>query len=96
MKGNPYNFIPQCFNQQNFTQNNKSAIMTIPPKLQPVLYGIGVFIVFTALMVIMKLITHRVPSDAEYFGLFTNQDLLLGVVVAVVLTFSHERKKKLK
>jgi len=70
--------------------------MTIPPKLKPVLYGIGVFIVFTTLMVILKLVTHRIPSDAEYFGLFTNQDLFLGVIVAVVLTFSHERKKKLK
>jgi len=47
-------------------------------------------------MAILKLITHRISSDAEYFGLFTNQDLLLGVVVAAVLTFSHERKKKLK
>jgi len=70
--------------------------MTIHPKLKPILYGIGVFIVFTSLMAILKLITHRISSDAEYFGLFTNQDLLLGVVVAAVLTFSHERKKKLK
>jgi hypothetical protein len=70
--------------------------MTIPLKLQPVLYGIGVFIVFTTLMIVLKLLTHRVPEDAEYFGLFTNKDLLLGAVIAIILTFSHERKKKLK
>ncbi len=70
--------------------------MNIPSKLKPILYGIGVFLVFTTLMVILKLVTHHTPSDAEYFGLFTNQDLFLGLVVAVVLTFSHERKKKLK
>jgi hypothetical protein len=27
---------------------------------------------------------------------FSKNDILLGVLVAVVLTFSHERKKKLK
>lgn len=70
--------------------------MTIPPKIQPILYGIGVFVVFTTLVTILKLITHRIPTDAEYFGLFTKKDFLLGALVAVVLTFSHERKKKLK
>lgn len=70
--------------------------MTIPPKIQPILYGVGVFIVFTTLMIIMKLITHRVPTQKEYFGLFSNNDLLMGAVVAIILTFSHERKKKLK
>lgn len=70
--------------------------MTIPPKLQPVIYGAGVFVVFTTLMIILKLLTHRVPEDAEYFGLFTNKDLMIGAVVALVLTVSHVRKKKLK
>lgn len=70
--------------------------MTIPPKLQPILYGLGVFVVFTTLMVILKLTTNRIPAETDYFGLFTNQDLFLGLVVAAVLTFSHERKKKLK
>jgi hypothetical protein len=70
--------------------------MTIPPKIQPILYGVSVFIVFATLMIIIKLITHRIPTEAEYFGLFSNNDLLMGVVVAIILTFSHERKKKLK
>jgi hypothetical protein len=70
--------------------------MSIPPKLQPVLYGLGVFAVFIALSVTLKLITHRVFSDAQYFGILSNKDLLLGLFVAAVLTFTHERKKKLK
>ena len=70
--------------------------MTIPPRIQPILYGVGVFIVFTTLVAIIKLITHRVPIEAEYFGLFSNNDLLMGAVVAIIMTFSHERKKKLK
>jgi len=70
--------------------------MAIPPKLQPILYGVGVFVVFTTLVIVMKLVTHRISVDAEYFGLFTKKDLLLGAAVAIILTFSHERKKKLK
>jgi len=70
--------------------------MLIPPKLQPILYGLGVFAVFTILSVALKIITHRVSTDAQYLGIFSNKDLLLGLVVALVLTFTHERKKKLK
>jgi len=69
--------------------------MTIPPKIQTILYGVGVFIVFTTLMILIKLITRRVPAEVEYFGLFSNNDLLMGAVIAIILTFSHERKKKL-
>ena len=70
--------------------------MKLPPKIRPVLYAIGIFIVFTVLMVIIKLITHKIPTETEYFGLFSNNDLLMGGIVAIILTFSHERKKKLK
>jgi hypothetical protein len=70
--------------------------MKIPPKLQPVFYGIGVFVVFTTLMIIIKHITHHVAQDSEYFGLFTKKDLMLGAAMAIILTFSHERKKKQK
>ena len=68
----------------------------IPPKIQPILYGVGVFVVFTTLVIVLKLISHRIPAEAGYFGLFSKQNLFLGGVVALVLTFSHERKKKLK
>jgi hypothetical protein len=70
--------------------------MTVSPKIQPVLYALGVFIVFSTLVAIMKLVTHTSPDNADYFGLYTNKDLLLGAAVAAVLTFSHVRKKKLK
>lgn len=70
--------------------------MIIPQKIQPILYGVGVFIIFTTLVIIMKLISHRIPTDAEYFGLIANKDLFLGGIVALILTLSHERKKKLK
>lgn len=69
--------------------------MSIPPKIQPVIYGIGVFIVFNILILVMKLLTHRIPENPEYFGLFSNKDFLIGGGVAVILTFMHERKKRL-
>ena len=82
----------KAIDEKRFIKNH----MSISPKLRPILYGFGVFAVFTILSVVLKIITHRVYTDAQYLGIFSNKDLLLGLVVALVLTFTHERKKKLK
>jgi hypothetical protein len=66
------------------------------PKLKTILYGLGVFAVYIALIVILRLISGKVPENAEIFGFFSRNDFLLGLAVAVILTFSHERKKRLK
>lgn len=68
----------------------------MPTKFKPVLYGLGVFAVYILLTYILRLVTNRMPIDAEFLGVFTTNDLLLGLVVSIILTFSHERKKKLK
>jgi hypothetical protein len=70
--------------------------MSISPKLQPLLYGLGVFSIFIILSTILKYVTNHVSTDAEYFGILSNKDLLLGAVVAIVVTFTHLQKKKLK
>ena len=70
--------------------------MLIHPKLQPFLYGLGVFVVFMSLSVVMKLVTHRITADVQYFGLISNKDLLIGLFIAGVMTFTNERKKKIK
>lgn len=70
--------------------------MSIPPKLQPILYGIGAFALFTLLSIILKIATNHQSTENEYFGIISNKELLLGAVVAIILTFTHERKKKLK
>lgn len=70
--------------------------MSIPPKLQPIIYGVVVFVIFTILSIILKIVTKHQSTDADYFGILTNKDLLMGVVVAVIVTLSHEKKKKLK
>jgi hypothetical protein len=66
------------------------------PAIKTILYGIGVFSLFTTIALILKLVTHSKPIDAAYFGLFTNNDLMLGVIVAIAVTIAHKRKMRLK
>ena len=66
------------------------------PKVKIVLYGLSVFIIYTILAVILRKVTHHIPTEEEYFGLLSNKDLLLGLLLAVVLTFTHEQKKRLR
>jgi len=66
------------------------------PKIKPILYALGVFAVYVILTYILRLIFHRMPTDAEFLGVYSTNDLLLGVVIAAALTVSHERKKRLK
>lgn len=66
------------------------------PFYKTILYGIGVFSLFTIIALILKLVTNQKPTDADYFGLFTNSDLILGIVVAVAVTIAHKRKMRLK
>lgn len=66
------------------------------PKLKPVLYGLGVFAVYAILTYVLRVFFDRTSTDAEFFGIYSKNDLLIGVLVAVVLTFSHERKKNIK
>ena len=66
------------------------------PKIKTVLYALGVFAIYAILTLLLRLIFDRMPVDAEFFGIYSTNDLLLGLVVAVVLTVSHERKKRLK
>lgn len=67
----------------------------MPQFVKTMLYGLGVFVVFTILATGLKFASNNLPIDADYFGLFTNNDLILGVVVAAVVTISHERKKRI-
>ncbi|GEM_PF-806366 len=76
-------------------KNQKITIMNIHPKLKPVVYAIIVFVVFMSLSVALKLITHRNSIDDIYFGILSKKDLLIGLGIAIFLTFTHEQKKKL-
>jgi len=66
------------------------------PKLKIIVYGLSVFMIYTVLAIALRMITHHVPTEDEYFGLISDKDLYLGLLLAIVLTFTHERKKRLK
>ena len=66
------------------------------PIIKTGLYGLSVFAIFTILAIVLRLVTNHTPVEGEYFGLISNKDILLGCALAFVLTFTHERKKKLK
>lgn len=66
------------------------------PVLKTILYGLGVFVIFTTIAIILKLITNQTLEKDAYFGLFTKSDLMLGLVVAFFVTLRYEQKKKLK
>ena len=68
--------------------------MNIDPKLRPVIYAVVVFVVFMALSAALKMITHRISIEDVYFGIFSKKDLLIGLGIAIFLTFTHEQKKK--
>jgi hypothetical protein len=68
----------------------------MPPIVKTLLFGAGAFVVFTVIAVILKFATGQLPQEDAIFGIFTQTDFLLGLVVAIVVTFSHERRKNLK
>lgn len=65
------------------------------PKIKTLLYGLAAFFVYIIVLVILRLISGKIPEDATIFGFFASNDIWLGIVVAAVLTFTHERKKRL-
>jgi len=68
----------------------------MPQLMKTILYSLSVFVIFTSLAVILKLLTHKVSDDAIYFGIISNNDLFLGFIVTVVVTFSHIMKNRNK
>lgn len=66
------------------------------PTLKILSYGLSIFVIYAILVVALRTLTHHDPTDLEYFGLFSTKDILLGLLLSIVLTFTHERKKRLK
>lgn len=70
--------------------------MTIHPNIKTLLYALTAFLIFMAFSVILKLISNRHSSEDIYFNIISNKDLLIGAGVALIVTLSNERRKKLK
>ena len=65
-------------------------------RLKFIIYAISTFLVFLLLTWILRLMAGKLPIEDGILGVFKNSDLLLGLVVAVAVTFSHIQKRKLK
>ena len=65
-------------------------------RLKLIIYAISTFLVFLLLTWILRLMAGKLPIEDGILGVFKNSDLLLGLVVAVAVTFSHIQKRKLK
>ena len=61
-----------------------------------IIYAISTFLVFLLLTWILRLMAGKLPIENGILGVFKNSDLLLGLVVAVAVNFSHIQKRKLK
>ena len=61
-----------------------------------IIYAISTFLVFLLLTWILRLMAGKLPIENGILGVFKNSDLVLGLVVAVAVTFSHIQKRKLK
>lgn len=65
-------------------------------KIKLLLYGVSSFLVFGLLTWILKLIYGKLPIEGAFLGVFTNNDLLLALLVTVLLTVSYHQKRKIK
>ncbi len=68
----------------------------MPGIVKTFLFGLVAFVIFTVIAVFLKYVSGQLPQEDALLGIFTQTDLLLGLVVAIVVTFSHERRKNLK
>ena len=65
-------------------------------KLKLVIYAISAFLVFMLLTWILRLMAGKLPLEDGLWGVYKDSDLLLRLVVAAMITFSHYQKRKLK
>ena len=65
-------------------------------KLKLVIYAISAFLVFMLLTWILRLMTGKLPLEDGLWGVYKDSDLLLGLVLAAIISFSHYQKRKLK
>lgn len=65
-------------------------------KLKLVIYAISAFLVIMLLTWILRLMTGKLPLEDGLWGVYKDSDLLPGLVVAAMITFSHYQKRKLK
>jgi len=66
----------------------------MPSFIKVILFVVGVFAVFLIISIGLKLVSTPIP-DGGIINMVSENDLLIGLVVSVVVTFTHIQRKKL-
>jgi len=57
---------------------------------------LSVFVIYCILTYVLRYMFNRMPTDGEFLGMYSTTDLLIGLALALILTITHEKKKKSK
>jgi uncharacterized membrane protein len=68
--------------------------MNLQSLLQSLRYAMGVFVVFIIFTLILRFLTKGVSDKINWAQLFTEKELLMGLIIAVMVTFMHIQKMK--
>jgi hypothetical protein len=68
--------------------------MNLQSLLKSLQYAIGVFAVFIIFTLVLRFLTKGVPEKINWPQLFSEKELLMGLVIAVMVTFMHIQKMK--
>lgn len=58
------------------------------------LYGLSAFIIFALLTAALRFISKNIPENPDFLGIFVKNDIWLGIVVALVIMLSRNRRMK--
>lgn len=64
------------------------------PKIKLALYGLSAFVIFAILTAVLRIAFNNVPENPDFLGVFVKNDIWLGIVVALVIMVSRNRRMK--
>jgi hypothetical protein len=68
--------------------------MNLQSLLKSLQYAIGVFAVFIVFTLVLRFLTKGLPDNINWLQLFSEKELLMGLIISVMLTFMHIQKMK--
>jgi hypothetical protein len=68
--------------------------MNLQSLLKSLQYAIGVFAVFIVFTLVLRFLTKGLPDNINWLQLFSEKELLMGLIISVMVTFMHIQKMK--
>ena len=62
--------------------------------LKPLRYALGVFVVFITFTLVLRFVTKGIPENISLSTLFSEKELIMGTIIAVMVSFMHIQKTK--